>query len=645
MAIEAAKICNIKEKNIFKSLKKIKEVNGRLELVKKFPNGIKVFVDYAHTPDALLKVLKSLNKDWGSNISLVFGCGGDRDKKKRSLMGKIAKKYSKKIYVTDDNPRNESPSKIRNEIVKSIRPIKCFNISDRKKAIKKAILNSEPNEVILIAGKGHEQDQIYKNKIYKISDKQIIKNLNIKIKPISTSKLIYSENKYLLNKITRKKNISDFDGVAIDSRMVRKNNIFLTIKGKNNDGIKFADQALKKGAKYIVSSKVIKKNKKKTIRVKDEIKFLKDYAKIKRHNTQAKIIAITGSAGKTSLKNLIKHLLLNYDKTYASPKSYNNHFGVPLSLSNMNVIHRYGVFEVGMSKKGEIKNLSKIIRPHIGIITNIGEAHIENFKNISEIAKAKAEIISSIENNGTIILNRDDKYFKYLYKLSKLKKLKIVTFGKSNQADITCQKILEKNKYRKIFIKIKNKKMSFEINNLNIYNVLASLSAINELGLNLNKIKQSFKNFQASEGRGKVHVISRYKKKFNLIDESYNANPLSVKNAIYNFHSIKNEKSKKYLILGDMLELGHKSKKYHEDLSKVINNSNIDKVFIKGEKTLFTYKNLNKNKQGNILQNNSDIDLVLKNIIKNNDYLMIKGSNATGLNSYSKKIIRGVNVI
>ena len=133
MAIEAAKICNIKEKNIFKSLKKIKEVNGRLELVKKFPNGIKVFVDYAHTPDALLKVLKSLNKDWGSNISLVFGCGGDRDKKKRSLMGKIAKKYSKKIYVTDDNPRNESPSKIRNEIVKSIRPIKCFNISDRKR--------------------------------------------------------------------------------------------------------------------------------------------------------------------------------------------------------------------------------------------------------------------------------------------------------------------------------------------------------------------------------------------------------------------------------------------------------------------------------------------------------------------------------
>ena len=124
-----------------------------------------------------------------------------------------------------------------------------------------------------------------------------------------------------------------------------------------------------------------------------------------------------------------------------------------------------------------------------------------------------------------------------------------------------------------------------------------------------------------------------------------NANPLSVKNAINSFDAIKKEKSKKYLILGDMLELGRNSENYHKDLSKVINKSNIDKVFIKGEKTLFTYKNLHKSKQGNILQNKDDIDLILSKIINNNDYLMIKGSNATGLNVLSKKIIRGSNVI
>ena len=127
-----------------------------------------------------------------------------------------------------------------------------------------------------------------------------------------------------------------------------------------------------------------------------------------------------------------------------------------------------------------------------------------------------------------------------------------------------------------------------------------------------------------------------------MIDESYNANPLSVKNAINKLNLIKKNKFKKYLILGDMLELGSKSKKYHEDLSKVINNSDIDKVFIKGEKTLFTYKYLNKNKRGNIFQNNEDIDFSLSKIISNNDYVMIKGSNATGLNTFSKKMIKGI---
>jgi UDP-N-acetylmuramyl pentapeptide synthase len=141
-------------------------------------------------------------------------------------------------------------------------------------------------------------------------------------------------------------------------------------------------------------------------------------------------------SGKTSLKNLIKQLLQNFAKTYSSPKSYNNHLGVPISLSNLTSEDKYGVFEIGMSKKGEIDNLSKLIKPHIGIITNIGEAHIENFTNIYGIAKAKSEIINSIERNGTIILNRDDKFFNFLRKKAKLKKLKIITFGKDKKSDI-----------------------------------------------------------------------------------------------------------------------------------------------------------------------------------------------------------------
>ena len=164
--------------------------------------------------------------------------------------------------------------------------------------------------------------------------------------------------------------------------------------------------------------------------------FLNNFASKKREKTHAKILAITGSAGKTSLKNLIKDLLQNFGETLCSPKSYNNHYGVPLSLSYLKTNHKFGVFEVGMSKAGEINKLTKLIKPHIGIITNIGEAHIENFKNISGIANAKSEIIKNIQKSGTIILNRDDKFFNLFLKKAKKQNLKVVSFGKSRKSDV-----------------------------------------------------------------------------------------------------------------------------------------------------------------------------------------------------------------
>ncbi len=641
MAIEATKICGLKEKLIYRTLKKLKDVNGRLELVKIFPNDIKVFIDYAHTPDALFKTIKSLKNIYSNNISVVFGCGGERDKKKRPLMAKIANENCKKIYITDDNPRNESPKKIRNELSKYVLKNKSFNIGNRAFAIKKAIQCAEPQEIILIAGKGHEEKQIYKNKVVNISDKKIVKYLKVPIRRKNKKEKNYLQNKFILNKILGKTKLVNFHGLSIDSRSIKKDNLFLPLRGKNNDGNKFINIAIKKGAGGVACSENIKINKK-IIKIKNSKLFLNDFAKLKREHTLATIIAVTGSAGKTSLKNLITDLLQNFGNTYSSPRSFNNHLGVPISLSNLSFEDKFGVFEVGMSRAGEIKNLTKLIKPHIGIITNIGEAHIENFKNINGIAKAKSEIIDNIKVGGSIILNRDDKFFNYLIKKAKKRKLKISTFGKHKSADICLKKILKKGEISKIFVKFDNQTVKFEIKNLNIYNVLASIAALRELKVSISKIKKKFGTFESPEGRGKKYIIRRYKKKFKLIDESYNANPLSVKNAINKLNLIKKEKFKKYLILGDMLELGSKSKKYHEELSKVINSSDIDKVFIKGKKTIFTYKQLNKNKRGNILQNIEDVDFILGKMISNNDYLMIKGSNATGLNNLSKKMIRGI---
>ena len=194
MAALAARLCNLDDAKINNSLKKIKNVDGRLNLIKKYPNNIRVFIDYAHTPDALYEVIQSIKNTYNNNISLVFGCGGERDFKKRPLMAKIAKSFCEKIYVTDDNPRKEDPRKIRKEIIKYLKGSNYFNIGNRSKAIKEAILNAEPNETILIAGKGHENYQDYGNKIISISDRKIIKKLKIHKNTINQK-----EQNYLFN--------------------------------------------------------------------------------------------------------------------------------------------------------------------------------------------------------------------------------------------------------------------------------------------------------------------------------------------------------------------------------------------------------------------------------------------------------------
>ncbi len=640
MAILVAKLCNLNNSKIIKALNNIKNVNGRLELVKTFSNNVKVFIDYAHTPNALYEVLNSLNK-MHSNITLVFGCGGERDLKKRPLMAKVAKTFCRKIYVTDDNPRKENPKKIREDIIAQLKGTNYFNIGNRSKAIKEAISNAAPNEIILIAGKGHENYQDYGNKVFSISDKAIIKNF-VKSKRNNLKEIEYLNNSKILNKILGNTKSYKFEGLSIDSRDIKKNNLFLALKGKKSDGNKFINISIKKGAKYIVSSKKNVKKINRYIKVDNVNKFLNKFAMQKRDLCNATILAITGSAGKTSLKNMLYVLLKRYGKTYASPRSFNNHFGVPLSLSNLKISDQYGVFEVGMSKFREIHNLTKMIKPNLAVITNIGEAHIENFKNIKGIAKAKSEIINNIQKNGKIVLNRDDKFFNFLSKIAKSKKIKVISFGESKKSDVQLLKVKKTNDQKLLLIKVKSTNFFLKINHVNTHNVLASIAILNELKLDLNKIKQIFKTILPSEGRGKIYNVKRYKKKFKLIDDSYNANPLSVKNAINNFSEIKKINFKKYLVLGDMLELGKKSKTYHIDLSRLINSSDIDKVFVKGQNSLFTYKNLIKKKRGNIFQCNEDIDSILKNIIANRDYLMIKGSNATGLNTFSKAMIKGI---
>ena len=637
MAIIAAEKSNIDIKEIFKVLPNIKSVKGRFEKIGKIKNRSKVILDYAHTPDALKTCLVNLNEQFpDQKISLLFGCGGNRDQNKRAKMGKIADIFADKIYLTDDNPRFENPNKIRKDIKKGLKKQEIYEIPNRAKAISEAINKLKTGEILLVAGKGHEETQdLGVRKIF-FSDKKVILNAIKKKNLILSDNLKFNIVKELSedNKISCKLNLKQ---AKIDSREIKRNDIFFAIKGKKNDGNKFVAQALKKNASLAIVNQINKKNNiTRQIKVKDSLKFLTESSNIFRKNINTKIIAITGSCGKTTLKELLGSSLKKISKVSISPKSYNNKYGVPLSLFNLDQKDNYGVLEIGMDKKGEIDYLSRIVKPDVSIITNVNYAHIKNFKNIKQIALAKSEIINNTNDNGFIILNADDNFYTLHKKIATKKNLKILSFGiKSKKANVKLTGIKKINKKFRATIEINKFKVYFLISNdfqNNILNILATLTVIS-IFFDISKLsKNIFANFRTPNGRGDISKIKINNKNLYLIDESYNSNPLSLKSAILNYDKINSKKSKKYLLLGDMLELGNHSKKLHQSMVTVINQTKIDKVFVKGSKVLSIFNSISKSKRGKILNNNSQIIDLIKNDLNNNDYLMIKASNATGFN-------------
>jgi MurE/MurF fusion protein len=647
MAIIAAKNSYLSLDKILNIIPKLKPVEGRLERVGKIKNLSKVILDYAHTPDALKTCLLNLREQFpNKKITLLFGCGGNRDQNKRSKMGKIASNYADNIILTNDNPRFENPEKIRRDIKKGIKKRRIIEISNRAIAISEAIKNLNTGNILLVAGKGHEKTQDIKNRKIYFSDRKIILN-SIKVKNKNLSNNLKINVIKEVAQIQKLPSLISLKNARINSREVFKNDIFFAIKGKKNDGNKFVAHSFKRKASLAIVNKIQNKlDNNRQIKVKNTLKFLTDASKIYRKNIDTKIIAITGSSGKTTLKELLGNILGKISKLSTSPKSYNNKFGVPLSLFNIKQNDEYGILEVGMDKKGEIDYLSKIIEPNVGVITNINYAHAKNFRNIKQIALAKSEIINNIRPNGFVVLNIDDNFFELHKKIAHKKNLKVISFGiKSNKANIKLSSIKPFRKQFKINISFNNRNKYFLIPNdfqNNIYNILSTLAVISIYKNIFELHKNIFLNFKIPEGRGDHSIIKINNKKINLIDQSYNSNPLSLKSAIKNYDKIDSKKSKKFLLIGDMLELGSHSVKLHKSIAPLINQTKIDKVFVKGKMASIIFKDISKAKKGRILVNRSQIVELIRKDLNNNDYLMMKASLATGFNNIAKDL-KGLN--
>ena len=427
---------------------------------------------------------------------------------------------------------------------------------------------------------------------------------------------------------------------SINSKKINKNSIFIGIKGKKFDGNLYAHEAIKNGAVLAISNKKTKDSK--IIFNQKPLDVFNKISKNFRKSLNANNIAITGSAGKTSVKELAGFCLSKLAKTYYSKKSFNNKYGVPISMFNTPQSSKFSVLEVGMSKKGEINYLTKLIKPDLGLITNISYAHIENFNNLNQIAQAKGEIINNIIPGGTIIINMDDKYYKYFLKRAKSKNLKVMSFSKINKrADISFLNQKRNKKNYLLDFMIKNKKKSFLVSKelLNYKeNILAALTIIINY-YDINQLKKNlFLSFKIPKSRGSIIKYTNGLKKIIIIDESYNSNPLSLKFALERFDmNFKNSK-KKFLLLGNMLELGKYSKRLHVEIAKYINKCKINKTFVYGNLVKHTFNKLKPQIRGRVLNNKMDIlDLISKEL-PNNSFLMIKGSNSTGLN----KIIQNI---
>ncbi len=414
--------------------------------------------------------------------------------------------------------------------------------------------------------------------------------------------------------------------ISTDTRSIKKGDLFIALKGKNFDGHNFLHEAFLKGAVAAIVSEDKYKNFPLII-VQDTLKALHGMASYYIRNVlvDAKVIAITGSVGKTTTKDMLHTVLSQYGVSHANEGNLNNNIGLPLTILKAPKNCQCLILEMGMNKAGEIKELSKISNPNIAVITNIGPAHVENFSSLFDVAQTKLEVLYGMKNNGTLILNRDNKYYDYL---SSRDNRNVISLGKDKNAEVCLLDIISNDDGLNFKIRLNNNQT---INcNLRVqgehfaYSLLAVAAVVQSLGLDLSKLPLALKNFSATKGRGNIHKVKYDGKYIHLIDDSYNASPASMKAAIKTLSTYSNQR--KVALLGDMLELGDESIKFHTDLVKVITENNVDKVYTVGKFMLELHELLPDNMRGAHFNDSNQLKSNLADIIQNNDAILVKGS-------------------
>ena len=434
-------------------------------------------------------------------------------------------------------------------------------------------------------------------------------------------------------------NYRSVSSVSIDSRKIKRNSLFVAIKGEKFDGHDFVREVIKKGAIAVMLNENRYKNfgdlDLPVVTVKDTTKSYGDLAKTWRKKLNAQVIGITGSAGKTSTKEMMASLLSEKYKVNKTILNNNNHIGVPLTILSTNEKHEVLVLELGTNHFGEISYTSNIAEPDYALITNIGNSHLEFLKNKKGVLKEKIALFEATKNNnGTLFVNYDDPLLKksfpnYKNKVSYSFGSNTVVKGNLRGTDSNGKEIVE--------LKYKSTKISgtFFYGEQNAKNLLASSAVAFRLGLNKAQILRGIKKFKSIDKRLN---IKNYRNRITLINDTYNANPESMRYSIELLNKISKGR-KKIAVLGDMFELGVEGKKLHKSLSKVIKQNKIDEVVTIGS----LMKNLHNDlKNGNVIakhfSNRSAMNKSLSSYDFENSVILVKGSRGMKMEEFVKVI-------
>lgn len=432
-------------------------------------------------------------------------------------------------------------------------------------------------------------------------------------------------------------------GISIDTRTLAAGDLFFAIKGENSDGHDYVAAAFEKGAVACVVDEAhagALQGRRPLYVVPEVLPALVRLAGAARARATAQIIAVTGSVGKTGTKDALRLVCAASGATHASLASYNNHWGVPLTLARMPRDSRFGIFEIGMNHAGEITPLVAIVQPHVALVTNVAPVHLEYFDSIDAIARAKAEIFSAIEPQGTAIVNRDNAQYGILAEYAGRSPAgRVLSFGEHAAADARLVTFEPLNEGSLVTADFLGTQICYRLaapGKHMAMNSLAVLIAAQAVGIDAREAADRLRRFKAPAGRGERSLLVSPSGPFTLIDESYNANPVSMRAALALLGDAP--AGRRVAVLGDMLELGREAPALHRELVTDIARNGVHAVYAAGPLMKYLFDALPSEKQGGWYPSSLGLEAALTDAVAAGDIVMVKGSNGSRMGPVVKAL-------